>query len=179
MEATRRTLRAGRSRWFLQRFRSPVSGLYNRGRDRFGERDVFSVLYLATAPEVSLGEKQRHLTSSKLLQMRNQVLSEFRVRLRVVYDLSKPEDLGIAAEDLTADYEYSLPQSLAATLRERGAEAFIVPSATLLGANLVVFPDRLRDASNLEVLGSRRTRLYVELAPTDPDSEALRQNATK
>lgn len=109
-----------------------------------------------------MGKKQRHLTSANLPQMRNQILSEFRVRLRVVYDLSKPEELGIDGKDLIADRDYSLPQSLAATLRERGAEAFLVPSATLLGSNLVVFPDRLRDGSNLEILESRKTRLYVE-----------------
>jgi hypothetical protein len=60
------------------------------------------------------------------------------------------------------DHDYSIPQSVSAALRNRGAEALLVPSATLLGANLVVFPDRLLDGSNLEVLASRETRLYVE-----------------
>lgn len=119
-------------------------------------------MYLATAPEVSLGEKQRHLTSGNLPQMKNQVLSEFHVRLQEIYDLSNPQELGINSKDLIDDRDHSLPQSLAAALRERGAEAFLVPSATLLGTNLVVFPDLLRDPSSLEILDSRKTRLYVE-----------------
>ena len=96
--------------------------------------------------------------------MRNQVLSEFRVRLQAVYDLSNPEEFGLNSKDLIEDRNYSLPQSLASALRHRGAEAFLVPSATLLGSNLVVFPDRLRDESSLEILDSRPTRLYVEEA---------------
>lgn len=113
--------------------------------------DVFPALYLATAPEVSLGERQRHLTSGNLSQMRNQVLSEFRVRLQAVYDLSEPEELGIDGQSLIDDRDYSFPQSLSAALRERGVEAFLVPSATLLGSNLVVFSDRLQGESSLEL----------------------------
>lgn len=139
-----------------------VSGRYNRGKDFFGEDEVFPALYLATSPEVSLGEKQRHLTSVNLPRMKNQVLSEFCVRLQAVYDLSKPEELGIDGKGLADDHDYSFSQSLSAALRQRGAEAFLIPSATLLGINLVVFPDRLRDRSSLEILESRRTRLYVE-----------------
>ena len=102
------------------------------------------------------------MTSLNLPQMKNQVLSEFRVRLQTVYDLSKPEELGIDHRDLVDDRNYSFPQSVSAALRNQGAEAFLVPSATLLGINLVVFPDRLRDGSSLEILESRKTRLYVE-----------------
>lgn len=96
--------------------------------------------------------------------MRNQVLSEFRVRLQAVYDLSNPEELGIDSKHLIDDHDYTFPQSLSAAFRKRGAEAFLVPSATLLGSNLVVFPDRLRDGSSLTASGSRRARLYVEEA---------------
>lgn len=128
-----------------------VSGRYNRGRDFYRVDDVFPALYLATAPEVSLGERQRHLTSGNLSQMRNQVLSEFRVRLQAVYDLSEPEELGIDGQSLIDDRDYSFPQSLSAALRERGVEAFLVPSATLLGSNLVVFSDRLQGESSLEL----------------------------
>lgn len=139
-----------------------ISGRYNRGKDYFEENDVFPALYLATAPEVSLGEKQRHMTSGSLPQMRNQVLSEFQVSLQCVYDLSKPEEFGIDSEDLIEDRDYALPQSLSAALRDQRTEAFLVPSATLLGVNLVVFPDLLRDGSSVEVLANRKTRLYVE-----------------
>jgi hypothetical protein len=102
------------------------------------------------------------MTSGSLPQMRNQVLSEFQVSLQCVYDLSKPEEFGIDSEDLIEDRDYALPQSLSAALRDQRAEAFLVPSATLLGVNLVVFPDLLRDGSSVEVLANRKTRLYVE-----------------
>ena len=138
------------------------SGRYHRGGDLFGEDEVFAALYLATAPEVTLGEKQRHLTSRNLPQMRNQVLSELRVSLRAVCDLSMPEEVGISSEALMDDHDYSFPQGVSAALRDRGAEALIAPSATLLGANLVVFPDRLLGGSSLEVVANRATRLYVE-----------------
>ena len=138
-----------------------VSGRCNRGRDFFGEDAAFPVLYLATAPEVAMGEKQRHLTSGNLPQVKNQVLSEFRVRLQAVYDLSTPEEVGIDSEILLKDHDHSFSQSLSATLRDRGAEALLMPSATMLGNNIVVFPDRLYDGSSLEVVRTRRTRLYV------------------
>jgi RES domain-containing protein len=141
------------------------SGRYHRGKDLFAEDEVFPALYLATAPEVTLGEKQRHLTSASLPQMKNQVLSELRVSLQAVFDLSMTEEVGISSGALMDDHDYSLPQSVSAALRDRGAEALLVPSATLLGANLVVFPDLLLDGSNLEVLDARATRLYVEKKP--------------
>ena len=143
------------------------SGRYHRGRDLFGKDEVFPALYLATAPEVTLGEKQRHLTSANLPQMRNQVLSELHISLQAVCDISTPEEVGISSEALMDDHDYSFPQSASAALRNRGAEALLVPSATLLGANLVVFPDRLLDGSSLEVVASRATRLYVEREPDE------------
>lgn len=145
-----------------------VSGRYHRGRDHFDEDEVFPALYLATVPEVSLGEKQRHLTSGTLPQMRNQVLSELHVCLQEVRDLSGPEEIGICRAALMDDYDYSFSQSVSAVLRSRGAEALLVPSATLLGENLVVFPDRLLEGSSLQVLANRPTRLYVE--PQSEDS---------
>lgn len=143
------------------------SGRYHRGRDLFGEDEVFPALYLATAPEITLGEKQRHLTSANLPQMRNQVLSELRISLQAVCDISRPEELGISSEALMYDHDYSFPQSLSAALLDRRCEALLVPSATLLGANLVVFPNHLVEGSSLEIVASRPTRLYVEKKPDE------------
>ena len=143
------------------------SGRYHRGGDLFGEDKVFPALYLATAPEVTLGEKQRHLTSTNLPQMRNQVLSEFHISLQAVCDIRAPEEVGIPGEALIDDHDYSFPQSVSAALRHRGAEALLVSSATLLGANLVVFPDCLLEGSSLEVVASRTTRLYVQSEPDE------------
>ena len=130
------------------------SGRYHRGRDLYGEDEVFPALYLATAREVSLGEKQRHLTSETLPQMKNQVLSELVVSLQAVCDIREPEEVGLCGEALMDDHDYSLAQSVSRALRDRGAEALLVPSATLLGANLVVFPDRLLELSSSNSRGS-------------------------
>lgn len=138
------------------------SGRYHRGGDLFGENEVFPTLYLATAPEVTVGEKQRHVTSESLPQMRNQVLSELRISLQAVCDLRAPEEVGISREALMYDHDYSFPQSISVALRDRGAEALLVPSATLLGDNLVVFPDLLLEGSSLEVSATHETRLYVD-----------------
>lgn len=81
------------------------SGRYHRGRDLFDEDDVFPALYLATAPEVALGEKQRHLTSGNLPQMRSQVLSELHLSLQAVFDLSMPEEIGASSEALMDDHD--------------------------------------------------------------------------
>jgi RES domain-containing protein len=43
-----------------------VSGRYNRGLDRFPEAESFPALYLATSPEVCLGEVFRHVTPKLL-----------------------------------------------------------------------------------------------------------------
>lgn len=138
------------------------SGRYHRGEDLFGKNEVFPALYLATAPEVTVGEKQRHLTSTSLPQMRNQVLSKLRISLQAVCDLRVPEEAGISRKALIDDHDYSFPQSISVALRDRGAEALLVPSATLLGDNLVVFPDLLLKGSSLEVAATQETRLYVD-----------------
>ena len=73
-----------------------------------------------------------------------------------------PGKAGISREALMDDHGYSFPQRISAALRDRGAEALLVPSATLLGDNLVVFPDLLLEGSSLEVAAIQQTRLYVD-----------------
>ena len=41
-------------------------------------------------------------------------------------------------------------------------EGLIVPSATRLGDNLILFPENLRASSRIEIVSSRDPRLYVE-----------------
>jgi len=45
---------------------------------------------------------------------------------------------------------------------DAGAEAILVPSATRLGENLIIFPDNLQASSRVEVVDYRHPRLYVE-----------------
>lgn len=139
-----------------------VSGRYHRGGDHFEASEVFPALYLATAPEICLGELQRHLTAAMLPRLNSYLLTELRVSLGAVLDITLSEKIGLAPEDLMHDTEYSLTQAIGVASREVGAEAILVPSASRLGTNLVVFTDRLRPGSILEGVSSRAPRLYVE-----------------
>jgi RES domain-containing protein len=139
-----------------------VSGRYHRGQDSFPDEQVFPALYLALTPEICLGEIIRHVTPATLARFNDYHLSEIRVSLTAVLDLRDSAPLRVPIDAVLDDTDYSVPQALAAAARERGAEGIIVPSATRLGDNLILFPDRLQAVSELVVVASREPRLYVE-----------------
>jgi RES domain-containing protein len=138
-----------------------VSGRYHRGADQFARSDAWSALYLALAPEVSLGEVLRHFSPALMPRLSEYRLTELAVELAAVLDCRDERALGLAAGDLVEDYDFTRPQAIAAAAIDRGAEAMLVRSATGLGDNLVVFPASLRQSSALSVVGSRDPRLYV------------------
>ena len=70
--------------------------------------------------------------------------------------------LGIDRSELLHDYDLDVSQGLAEAARNRDAEGILVPSATLLGDALVIFPDRLLEGSATEVVSSFPMRLYVD-----------------
>ena len=70
-----------------------VSGRYNRGLDRFPEAESFPALYLATGPEVCLGEVYRHVTPKLLPSLNDYRLSELFVRVEAVLDRRDPAPL--------------------------------------------------------------------------------------
>jgi len=141
-----------------------VSGRYHRATDQFPRFEVWAALYLALAPEVSLGEVLRHFSPRLLPRLNAYRLSEIEVELRATLDCRDAAVLGVAPDKLTKDYDFTMTQSLAGAAIARGAEAILVPSATGLGDNLVVFPTALDASSRLTVLGSRDPRLYVQRA---------------
>jgi hypothetical protein len=65
-------------------------------------------------------------------------------------------------DDLTHDTDYEVTQSIGAAAFGEGFEGVLVPSATRLGDNLVLFPERLGAESTITVISSRDPRLYVE-----------------
>lgn len=138
-----------------------VSGRYHRGADEFSRSDAWSALYLALAPEASLGEVLRHFSPGLLPRLSEYRLTEIAVDLEAVLDCRDETAFGLAKGDLTKDYDFARSQTLAAAAIGVGAEAILVTSATGLGDNLVVFPAQLRHSSTLSVLGSRDPRLYV------------------
>src|SRR5215211_3386953 len=91
-----------------------VSGRYNRGLDRFPEAQTFSALYLATAPEICLGEVYRHVTPELLSSLNDFRLSELSVSLQEIADCRDPSALGLSPEALSHDTDYRATQSLGA-----------------------------------------------------------------
>jgi len=72
-----------------------------------------------------------------------------------------PSVLGLTLADVTDDYDYSITQAIAAEALGRGVEALLVPAASLVSANLVVFVDNLLPTSTTDPLDSVDPRLYV------------------
>lgn len=141
-----------------------VSGRFHRGLDRFTEDQAWSALYMSLAAEASLGEILRHSFADigLLSELNNYRLSEFLIHLNAVVDcrtVASHRHLGSWFEHPT---DYSVSQSFGAAALAMGAEGLLVPSATRLGDNLVVFPTQLRSDSRLDVIGSRDPVLYVE-----------------
>jgi hypothetical protein len=60
------------------------------------------------------------------------------------------------------DTDYEATQAIGAAAFADGLEGLLVPSATRLGDNLILFPDNLRAGSRIEVVSSRDPRLYVQ-----------------
>ena len=61
--------------------------------------------------------------------------------------------LGLFREQLLDDDDYSVGQALAHAALALNVEGLLVPSATLLGDNLIIFPDRLRQGSVIVEMG--------------------------
>ncbi|CAN5119351.1 hypothetical protein BH23CHL1_BH23CHL1_05180 [soil metagenome] len=143
-----------------------VSGRFHRGLDRFPEAQTWSVLYLSLAAEASLAEILRHsLADIDLLpEMNNYRLSEFFVRLEAVVDCRDTARHGPLVSWFEHPTDYSVSQSFGGAALAVGAEGLLVPSATRLGDNLVIFPTQLRPDSRLDVVSSRDPLLYVERA---------------
>ncbi len=138
-----------------------VSGRYHRGADQFPRSQTWAALYLALSPEVALGEVLRHFSPPLLPRLNEYRLTELRVELRAVLDCRDAAALGLSPDDLVRDYDFAITQEIAVAALALGAEGILVPSATGLGDNLVVFPSQLRSASALVAVGSRDPRLYV------------------
>jgi RES domain-containing protein len=139
-----------------------VSGRYNRGLDRFPEAESFPALYLATGPEVCLGEVYRHVTPKLLPSLNDYRLSELSVRVGAVLDCRDPVPLGLRFDDLVHDTDYEATQEIGAAAFVDRLEGLLVSSATHLGNNQILFPDNLRPGSRIEVVSSRDPRLYVQ-----------------
>jgi hypothetical protein len=105
---------------------------------------MWAALYLALREAICLGEIMRHLTTANLAVLADYWVSELDVDLGSVLDCRDPAHMGLAADEVCEDLDYRVPQAIAAAAIARGAEGLLVPSATRLGDNLIVFPDHLQ-----------------------------------
>ena len=113
-------------------------------------------------PEICLGGIYRHLTPELLPFLNDFRLSELSASLQWVADCRDPSTLGLTSRGLSHDTDYRATQALGAAAYSSGLEGLLVPSATGLGDNLILFPQNLLTASRITVVSSRDPRLYVE-----------------
>lgn len=103
----------------------------------------------------------RHLTPERLSRLNDYRLSEVEANLAAILDCRDAAVFGLSRDALLHDTDYRATQALAAAAIAHGAEALLVPSATLLGDNLVVFPVDLSLERRLAVVSARDPRLFV------------------
>jgi len=123
-----------------------MSARYHQAINAFPPDDVWPALYAGLELAVSLGEIMRSRPTS---QPRGVRFTEIVVELEAVADCRDLDLLRIDREHLFSDFDHMVGHALARAVRAAGAEAMLVPSASLLGDNLVVFPDLLRSGSSL------------------------------
>jgi RES domain-containing protein len=133
---------------------------------RYNPRNTFEALYLADNPETALFETQALMACGlRLIGVKQppRVMLALDATLQSALDLEDELTLGaleIAREDLCDPQwrlkcergEPVLTHRVGAAARAAKLEALRVPSAVRpLGANLVIFPDRLRKGSSIEL----------------------------
>ena len=135
----------------------PGGSLLHPGR----YHDGWPALYTCLRPEAAVGEFLRHSSAGALRRLAIMRLTRLSVEVGVILDCRDAAALGLAPDDLLHDTDYQLTQHIGAASLALGVEGILVPSATLLGDNLVVWTSQLRATSRIVVLSSEDPRLYV------------------
>ena len=139
-----------------------TAGRFHRPAGQDKKNDGWQALYCALSPETCLGEILRNTPPELMPGLNLYRLSEIEVDLESIIDCRPIATFGIPIEELIRDRAYDVTQRIARAALRTGAQGILVPSATRLGDNLVIFPDNLRPESRLEVIASRDPVLYVE-----------------
>lgn len=136
-----------------------IGGRFNAGNES-AMKPSFRALYTSVESAAALLEVIRHLGHKSVdardvvalddLAMR--VLSQLDVKLQQVFDWSRDGELKHALTSPSSTVSHAYTQQLAAAAIAAGAEAILVPSATGIDANLVIFPDGLTNDSRAEVV---------------------------
>ena len=88
-------------------------------------------------------------------------LSRLSVQVGAIVDCRDVVAMGLTPDDLLHDTDYYVTQQIGAAAVALGAEGILVPSATLLGDNMVFWVSQLRPTSRIVVVSSEDPRLYV------------------
>lgn len=129
----------------------------------FSQDQTFAALYLATRPEIAIAELVRHIPEKSPLQyLNNYRLSQVVVQVSKVRDCRDPGLLGLTLEDLCHDTDLRATQDIGSTVFAEGSEGLLVPSATNLGDNLILFPIHFRADSHVRLIATRHPRLYPQ-----------------
>ncbi|MGH2586197.1 MAG: RES family NAD+ phosphorylase [Dehalococcoidia bacterium] len=137
-----------------------TTGRYHRGPDQYPAGPVWPALYLSLAPHTAVLEIDRQFSSTTWENRRNYRFTELAVTLSAILDCRDVGTLGLTLDHLCDDYDWSIPQALAAAARDIHAEGILVPSATRWGDNLIVFPDLRRPSSSFEIVRFHEPQLY-------------------
>jgi hypothetical protein len=136
-----------------------VSGRYHQGQDLFPPEETWPALYLGMDLHVALGEIQRVKSDRRIVDYR---FTELWVEIEAVLDCRDTALLGLDVNEMIGDYSYDITRRIAAAAMSLGVEGILVPSATLLGDNLILFPDRIRTGSVIVEVRSIDPRLVKE-----------------
>jgi len=159
--------------WLLQG--TPLSAIGSRIRGgRYNRKGAFEAFYIANTQETALYETEAIFKFAGVVvgvRQPPRVMLSLEYNLHDIVDLREPTalaTLGITIDDLKQPWKLAqaedrpvLTQQIGAAARAMDIEALLVPSARLgAGTNLVVFPDRLRKTSSVD--------LFVGDEPTVP-----------
>ena len=159
--------------WLLQG--TPLSAIGSRLRGgRYNRKGDFEAFYIADTQETALYETEAIFKAAGVVvgvRQPPRVMLSLDYELRHVVDLREPnvlKSLDLTINDLKqpwklaqADNRPVLTQRIGSAARAVDIEGLLVPSARVdSGTNLVIFPDRLREGSTVE--------LYVGNEPTIP-----------
>lgn len=120
------------------------SARFHQAAIDFPNGPTWPALYTAFDLAVALGELQRNIRSENIDQYR---FTEIWVQLEEVLDCRDLDALGLAEADLFDNTDFETPRALVAAAIDRNVEGIVVPSASRLGDNLIIFPHLVRTRS--------------------------------
>ncbi len=130
----------------------------------FPIEQTWSALYTSLGPEIAISEMVRHTSAPALPYLNSYRLSELAiVELTPVLDCRDVAAIGLTLNDVWHPKDYEPTQAITAAAMARGCQGILVPSATCLGDNLIIFTDELHDLDHqIRLVGSRVPCLYVD-----------------